>query len=574
MLAFIIFSYALLKALAPIDGIESIHNHIVLQPPGHFYMIKQNTCHVFCRNYEINFDIRIDQYDDCADEIRNSLGTMEGICSKLPHTEECEGFLNDLWREKDRFQVASKEITTRNCKTRFKRTFDTKYQPKYMYSKQNFEAPRCASLNATFSQLDDEIRLLTNWTGKNGTEENTDSLLATMGRSLYYLRNYRQRSEYLSEVLCERSYIALLEIITTNKLAQEIRLRNQQALKGSCQIPATSDSAELGKLLEIASIQTSLTGQTLSLNIKLPSIYSFKYNLYRVKSLPFDYKDRSYTVKPTYAFYLISESRIAGSTLLYPLQNNDTENCIETYFGCICQTELPVDATHRKISQFREKVPENEQCLSKTAADLFNTQNTCELYAIEHENRIIQVSNNTFYLHIIQPTILAVICPYHDENITISKSKMIRVHEECSLQLAPGVLPENDETVNIFSEMHKINKTRWANEMSEKSKSWQMTLTVIACFSLLFLATWIVFGYTNRVFLEKIRQCISLLQSNPRPEPILDFDCSFTFSTPPLPPKKKRSQTIPKDLKVHYDVPRNCVRSTSVDEPSTSGSIV
>lgn len=87
---------------------------------------------------------------------------------------------------------------------------------------------------------------------------------------------------------------------------------------------------------------------------------------------------------------------------------------------------------------------------------------------------------------------------------------------------------------------------------------------------LLFVVTWIIYGYTNRIFVEQIRKCIEILQPTPRPEPILDFDCSFTFSSPPLPPKKKKSEASQSDLIVQYDVPRSEVTIATEIQASTS----
>lgn len=269
--------------------------------------------------------------------------------------------------------------------------------------------------------------------------------------------------------------------------------------------------------------------------------------------------------------YLVSENTIAGTTFLYTMSFEDMDECEDSTFGRICRPTSLLELTHKIYDHQREDLPDVEKCTNKSPEEIFRMPNYCETFDVPHNNRILKITNNTHYIYIVNPTVMSVMCPKRDENITISESILIGVRADCQLRLEHGIIPERDDIFmkkENFLYHKKENKT--ISNITEQHENglevWHITLTM--CFSFLFLVTWIIVGYNNRRFIEQIRRFATNWQTTPRGQTAINFDCSFNFDKPALPPKKRKLTRRIANLmgeKPEYEIPREIATTNSLE---------
>lgn len=211
---------------------------------------------------------------------------------------------------------------------------------------------------------------------------------------------------------------------------------------------------------------------------------------------------------------------------------------------------------------------------NKAPEEIFQMQDYCETLNVSHANRIIQITNHTFFIYILFPTTMNVICPENEHNITITKSKLIETRTDCKMRLFPNITPETGDILmkkeNFRDYTEKIEKSGENVGLNQdKTSIWQIVSTI--CIFFLFMATWIMIKYHNRQFLRQLNQFMSKptkTYQNP-----LDFNCSFTFSKPSLPPKrralfKSKSDTIRETP--DYDWPKENTQNRSEESIETT----
>lgn len=406
---------------------------------------------------------------------------------------------------------------------------------------------------------------LNTYTPRSLMDESDIGLFFLMERISLFLQRNTLTNQLIANILCEQDYNAFLQMATGDMLRDKITLANQNAIENDCQIPMIIDEIDLLKLLEISEIQADLLADTFTVNLKIPSIYQRKYNLYQVISLPFLYQNNTYALKPNYPYYLISESAHDGITFLYTMRLEDIDNCTQWSTHLICRPETPLKLTHRTFNGQREEIPSVERCANKSPEEVFKASDFCEIFDIPNENKIIKITKSTHYIYIIRPTVMTIKCPNKSENLTLNESRLIALRSGCELVLFPNVIPIQDEIFMerenlIYFRRDQANVTTSKNSTIE-SKIWHVMLTL--CFLILFIMTWVGVGYNNRQFLKQIRRFTTNWQNNTPNNSVLDFNCSFSFCKPALPIKKRKrsrshDQTSEKPL---YDVPRKSTTS-------------
>lgn len=567
------------------DGIELLYSSVLLQMPGHLYMHKRDTSSIFCRDHEIDFYLHLENYSSVKTELSITLSALNKTCGLLQQDFECKQLINNLWIESEGLEKTTKTIqniyTNAECKHRAKRFAQLAKAAQfnlYQFIPTNSEH-KLSELRFVLEKLLKETKNLSDWEKEAPFDQEDIGLFRHMERISITLQKNTLTNQYMADILCDQSQNALLQMITVEVLLNKIKSINRQALRDSCRIPKTIDIIDLIRLLELAEMQATLVADTFTVNLKIPSIHIIQYNLYQVISLPFAYNNKSFVIKPIYPYYLVSENTIGGATFMYPMKFEDMNSCINSTFGRICHPSLLLELTHKIYDHQREDLPDVEKCANKAPEEIFKMPNYCETFEVPHSNRIIKITNSTHYVYIIESTTMSVRCPKKDQNITIDESILIGIHLDCRLKLAHNTIPEGDDIFmkkENFLYHQKQNKTSLKQNEDERNEQieqkengleiWHITLTV--CFSFLFLVTWIIVGYNNRRFLEQIRRFATSWQPHSQAQSAIEFDCSFSFDEPVLPPKKRRLRRRFMNLiseKPEYDIPRENATSTSLE---------
>lgn len=319
-----------------------IHNHAPLQIPGHLYMHKRDTCSVFCRNYEMDFYTPLENYFTVKEELLVTLGTLNKTCIKLRQTEECQQKLNNLWVDADDLERITRIIqtyyTNSQCVHRVRRS----QKPLILYYLMpNDHENNLMELKSLLGKILKAIKFINDQKSEMYFDGETIELFHMLEQVAQILQKNAIINQYMIDILCNRSYNALLKLITIDSMKEKITSINKQASSDACRVPEIIDIIDLIRLLEISEMQTMMVADIFTVNLKIPSIHNIKYSLYQVISLPFTYKNRSYGIRPMFPYYLVSENAIAGTTLIYTMRFEDMKECINSTFGRICRPNTP-----------------------------------------------------------------------------------------------------------------------------------------------------------------------------------------------------------------------------------------
>lgn len=566
-----------LVIIEPLLGIELLHNHAMLQMPGHLYMHKRETCSIACQNYDMTFYVTLNTHLDIEPDIDLILDLLNRTCTNVPQDEECYQLRENLLIEQNGLEIVTENMERMHsdleCRGRSKRSaqafepyFPFQYRKTYQFSEEKI----------IIAMILNGIKTIGESTTETSFKEKNEELFRLLEKITKLLKKAKEFNQHLVDILCDENLEALLNVITVDAMQNRIETINKYATADSCNVPKAKNTLDLVQLLELSNIHTTFVDNTLSIDMKIPTIQTNIYGLFQVISLPFSYKNQSYVVMPASPFYLISENIVAGTTFMYTMTSEETNECNNTTFGCICQPKTSLQVT-KAFDKQTENLPEIEECTNKTPEEIFKKRNECEIFYMPHANRILQITSNIYFSYIMSPTTMSIICPKHSENITMKESKMITVHPECSLKLAPNVQPESDEIFmkkENFAQLH--NKTIYSTKsIEEKEHDLGITYaTLTICFSILLIATWIIVGYNNRRFLEQLSRFATNWQTNRGAHTALDFDCSFTFVEPPALPKRTSNKQRFIETEVEYDEPRHTIASTSAGSPYTKVSKV
>lgn len=112
----------------PSRGIELIHTHTALQMPGHLYMHRRDKCSVFCRNYEIDFYLKLENYFNIKTEFEITLNILNKTCHSIQQEEQCMTILGELQSRGEELEEITESIqdyyTNTHCTSRLKRSIE------------------------------------------------------------------------------------------------------------------------------------------------------------------------------------------------------------------------------------------------------------------------------------------------------------------------------------------------------------------------------------------------------------------------------------------------------------------
>lgn len=240
-----------------------------------------------------------------------------------------------------------------------------------------------------------------------------------------------------------------------------------------------------------------------------------------------------------------------------------------------------------------------EQLETRARWKVFSTE--CSIRPIPNTNQIINLSGNMYYLFIVKPTILRILCGENSINKNISKSVLIKnFRRDCFVhfddgwftrlqaekvktifQLSNGYssypIFENEliQKVSLNTDSFKPIRNLQSDfgELQEQIRNYierpkivtnilksDELLIIIGIMIFLTGTTWTLIAYCNYQTKLKFSICEQNLSSDDSSSMSTinrDLRYNFKFSSPPLPRKTKSTRIIPKSPTDSYDIPKS-----------------
>lgn len=246
------------------------------------------------------------------------------------------------------------------------------------------------------------------------------------------------------------------------------------------------------------------------------------------------------------------------------MTQKNVEDCKNTTLGLLCSPTEPVEVTHKIYRNNREILPQIEYCADKRPPDVFAN---CEVLTVPHENKLIQLNKNTYYLYIINETLAHIKCMNVNRDIPVKETSTIGIKSECQIYLGNATYPMKEEiymksildsTINT-SNKAILKPTCNQSTINDLLQKYPFPLISTIFLFTLISATWFFIAYKGRKIILTMSSMKRIKEIYTSPK--LDFVCSFKFNPekPDLPPRNRRPK-----IKYSYDSPRSNKRASKI----------
>lgn len=391
---------------------------------------------------------------------------------------------------------------------------------------------------------------------------------------------------------------AIFELIPIDTLKAELNNVEPSLKKEFCEFPVDMKFINLVNLFKVSKIQTRLTINSLKISINIPTFYKNDFVLNTGIPIPFNYKKSVYIVIPSSPYYLTYEDKRTNNTFAIAMSIEEKNGCISMFGKLLCFPKVNYEIINGSEAKLPEYlfIPTYENCNKRKLRLLKNLSsipNGCNINRVQLANKIIQLEEDKFYLHLVAPSIQKFDCNKNHSKHNISQSILLeKIPKTCSIQFDNGFHAEQSDIYvkiifhSIKSEAHSISKHDLMKKTFIKNNS-QYTirnlqpefaelheqvnnikimprasnenihittiLSLVTISSMILTCVYITILYrklklSQREFPSKSPSSMSTLPP--------ELKCQFNFELPPILPPKTRSKTsIP--CSPCYDYPRS-----------------
>lgn len=581
---------------------------ITPSPMGSIFAKNISKAKTFCRDRIIEYNIDIGDIERVKDDIKASVELLDKTCSATEFNTICR-FLTD------EIKILINEI---DYKHKMIESANTESTHNYRKKRNIDEIPEILAKTITLSDFSysdlkqslDEVKTFFGFIEKSQNRQlsQIDQLNFNSLAQLIILKTkkYLNFYELIIDITLNPRKNKIAELISLETLKIEFGTIQTEAMKENCHIPIKMKIIEIAKYFKLSKIRAVIINKLLLVTINIPTYYQMEYELIKVISIPFTRNKSSYIITPSSPYYLNHIDEKANFTHSIPLSLEERLNCSSNSNHVLCSP--------KGFSRLMKYITIENTILITICnteglftINIFKNQEKytsgCDLNQIPHQNQLIHLHGNLYYLYIVKPASVKLICGESSINTHINKTVLIKKMKDCYIkfndnwysklkehktksivqfsnnyasystfeqELIPKpsiVVTKLNPTRNLQSEYGKLqqqirNHNSRPKVMTNILKSDELLLIILMIIILL-IATWLLIAYCS--YKTKLR--FSIWEKSPSLEDSSsittigpDLNCNFTFRAPPLPRKSGRYsliKDIPKSPVDSYDTPRH-----------------
>lgn len=389
---------------------------------------------IFCRFRRVSFNIELGDYHKLKAEIITLADTLRETCEKFNFKISCHHLADDIAMTGNTFDDGTKII--QSLRGYFGRQ---KRHKRYTESISVFQKlPKTIGrTQVTHENLLHVTKTLKsiNFIGPTYVQEFTQ-IYRDLYLMLSNLRNYIHLNDLVIQTMLQTNSQAILDLISVGVLTKILNQINAMSTPEYCRLPEFRNAMDIIKILETSIIESEITGNNFLLNIKFATIHEQKYNLFQIIALPLDYENTSFILKPTSQYYLIGDDYSDNKTYVFALSLEEKLRCKWTNH-LICFPSQPMQIMGGTQSDKNKILQKIEICANKTTTELLKPESHCTISAVPFQNKIILLTENTYYIHIVQKTNATVRCGNVTHNISVPTTglmtnELIEITIKCS----------------------------------------------------------------------------------------------------------------------------------------------
>lgn len=576
---------------------------------GTLYIQSINTAKVFCRYRIIEYNIEIENIQTTRNELTTTIGLLYKICSESQYRRICQLTLNEI-------KIL---MTSFNNKISLLESHNTLITEDYRKKRNTLEIPDILQKTLTlsdygYSDLKQGLEQLKSTTklsekAQRDTLINIDHINFISLAQLVIQNIKRQLKTYdtILKIIVNKNPVEIADLIPLENLKSELKILRTSINKEFCDFPINLMVSKVIKLLKISDIQSVLADNHFIITLKIPTFYKNIFELLSATPIPFTYENATYEVLPLHQYLLTYWDQIKNDYYSVPLSIEEKQSCSHKadYLICFPKGNFQVlTNTKHKMPDYLF-LPTYEICNMrnlKTLNDLRAIPNDCNIKRIPHLNKIIPLSENSYYLYIIRPIQVKFLCHKINLEYNITKPIVITdVRSDCSIFFDQGYHAEQRDAHFQSTPQHTTSSSTYSisqndlikrelmksynistmrdlqpdfgelqeriRNMGPKTKPHSPIFSKQSELSLLILLTitmTMIVCYASVYFYKRITTTTNEKQENDSDKLDLsiatmpDLNCQFQFNcSPPIPPK---TRSIPRSPVGSYDYPRTPTR--------------
>lgn len=584
---------------------------------------KEGDVFLLCRYRELQYNIHLDIYSKMS-EIKQEIKVLNDICFKLQSNKICRRIISNLEFDIEEYATKIHVISAQDMlreRPRSKRNIIDKMTRSNNLSTTIFQKTNTLvdhgydDLRKNDETIKEQLKCLIN--AHNNLEDyighlNFNAVTQILTSTLKKISN---TAEIIYNILINKNPTEITKLISIHSLIDEVSNIDSEAQKEKCNLPIQSIDTEVFDLLKISNFEIKLFGNTLNVQIQIPTVYNHTYELLKGIPIPFTFKDASYEAILPYEYFMAHEQKMQQLLYAIPLDNSEISNCRNLPNGNILcfPTRFiqyqPIEPSVRK-SLF---VPDFHNC--SYLSDVKSLQDTsCNFVKIRHKNKMIKIESNSYYFYVVQSSRAKIVCVDRVTTFAVDESTYKEIPDDCKIDfedikrmerptkhaseirtilnnsLSFTIYPQDllkmkilsnrntsTEGVNLKSDFADLNKDilEHYDIFSLYIQQWksrdQMLITVISLLIVSQLATWIIFGYHIR----KLRLLLIVKKTKPlrTPPPMENMFPlgSITNRLKSISDDNSSPLFMPSPYEINYfnTFPNEDVPSTSTFKPNT-----
>lgn len=581
------------------NGFE-IDNHkseIDLEP---IYVKRTSPVKVLCRFRILEYNIELNDLPQIKHDLNNLMGLLKDTCEQSTFNKTCQFIINELniWIKSFRNNYLLMESANIQSSHNFRKrrnTLDiiskTVKLSDYGYS----------DLKQSIEQLTKANQLLLSQQNQtiNAIAQAEFSSLAFFVSQL--VRRYTQIQDNILDVVINENPKAIVELISLDSLKAELLYAEPILRREFCEFPIEIKVINIMNLLKESKTVTTLTSNSLKISLHIPTFYRNEFVLNTGIPIPFNFKKSVYVVRPSAPYYLTYYDGKNNNTYGIAMSMEERNKCKPITGKLLCYPKVNYEIIQDSIDLAQNYLlnPMYDSCNKRKLKLLsgFNSiPNGCNVKRIGYSNRLIQLEEDKFYLHLIEPSNVKFDCSNNHSIFNISESILLeKIPRECSIQFDNGFHAEQSDvylrTVFIsstvtqdysiskndftrkpfirnvtfktfrnlqpeFAELHEqinniniVTKTRIS---TSNNSMIQIVLPILIILALILTCAYVTFLYykmkTNQIEIPS-KSPSSMDTITPEPKRHFNFELK-----PFLPPKTRSKSSIPRSP--NYDYPK------------------
>lgn len=522
---------------------------------SNLYLERLSNHYIHCDYQEMKICFKIENYINIKGELFIALNALNSTCHRIGLDTQCEKDLNNIFilnhDINDKFIYLFRSLNNEERRRRKRSIVDLKYHDINWLNFTSIEAEYgLITLKNKINILLARILYLDN--------HDTNSTLNEQRSSLNSLLNYLHASlvkhlEFYDQIIKihqNKDSNALLSLVQLQIVLRELKRLDESANKKLCGFPKVFESIDLIELLSISFMETELIGNMFTIHIKIPTIHNQLAKTYRVTPLPFEYQNKTYIIFPTSPYYITTIDSLNNVTAIYTPSSETMSMCINITLGSICNIEKVPQYIRPLNFEDNNLFSTYERCYNKSLDYLATQTSMCNLYGLNQQIELIEISENIYFLHLTNDSYVNILCLNQRKSINLKNSTILKIHSGCSIKTLNGKSPTYENKLKFNLVEAKIIKSR---EENNTELIFDNKYIRILCFLFIFLIIiWIATLYYTHKCTKNQNQNTSGLIDQPKTQNI-DMEWKFLFKAPSLPARYFYQYDVPKSTRTILD---------------------